>query len=69
MTKSECSFQGKNLKQCNCSYPGCPKKGNCCECLHYHRRNGELPACFFPDHIEKTYDRSIRKFIEIHGAR
>jgi len=27
----------------------------------------ELPACYFPDDVEKTYDRSIRKFIEISG--
>jgi len=28
---------------------------------------GELPACFFPDDVERTYDRSIRKFVEIYG--
>jgi hypothetical protein len=26
----------------------------------------ELPACFFPDDVERTYNRSIRTFIEIH---
>jgi len=26
----------------------------------------ELPACLFPDEEEKTYDRSLRNFIEIH---
>ena len=25
---------------------------------------GELPACFFSKEAEKTYDRSIGKFIE-----
>jgi len=23
-----------------------------------------MPACFFPPDVEKTYDRSIEKFIE-----
>ncbi len=56
-----------NLKDCNCSYLGCPRKGICCECIKHHRENGELPACFFPENVEKTYDRSIQKYIEING--
>jgi len=51
-----------NLKECNCTYPGCSKKGICCECVKYHREKNELPACFFPKDIEKTYDRSSKKF-------
>jgi hypothetical protein len=62
--KTECSNHKSNLSKCNCSYPGCSRKGYCCQCLAYHRSNNELPACFFPDSVEKTYDRSIRKFIE-----
>jgi hypothetical protein len=23
----------------------------------------ELPACFFPDSVERTYDRSLARFI------
>ncbi len=60
----ECRNKQKNLEICNCSYPGCPRKGICCECLHYHRENGELPACFFSTSAEKTYDRSVRHFIK-----
>jgi hypothetical protein len=26
----------------------------------------ELPACLFPDEVEKTFDRSLRRFIEIY---
>jgi hypothetical protein len=26
----------------------------------------ELPACCFPDQVERTYDRSFGKFVEIH---
>lgn len=57
-----------NKNKCNCSYP-CAKHGICCDCLAYHRRNGELPACYFPDDAEKTYDRSIEYFIQIVQKR
>lgn len=57
----------KNVKGCNCSYNPCSRKGLCCECLKYHKDRGELPACFFPDNIEKAYNRSIKKFIEINS--
>jgi len=62
---SECMHYSTNMEKCNCSYEPCSRKGACCQCLAYHRRMGELPACYFPDDVEKTYDRSIRKFIEI----
>ncbi|MGC8830799.1 MAG: DUF6485 family protein [Verrucomicrobiia bacterium] len=60
----ECKKE-KNLKRCNCSYPGCDKKGTCCDCLHYHLRMRQLPACCFPQNIERTYDRSFEKFAEL----
>ncbi|MBI4645833.1 MAG: hypothetical protein HY738_04330 [Bacteroidia bacterium] len=63
----ECS-EKSNRAKCNCSYP-CSKKGICCECLHYHRSNGQLPACYFPDDIEKTYDRSIGNFVRLYQQR
>ena len=61
----ECSVK-ENRKTCNCSYPSCDKKGVCCECTAYHRRLGELPACYFPDNVERTYDRSIARFVGLH---
>lgn len=61
-----CKNFEKNMEYCNCSYGSCSRKGNCCECLHYHRKMGELPACYFPDDVERTYDRSIRKFLSLH---
>jgi len=54
----------KNKTFCNCTYEPCPRKGRCCECLHYHRKSGELPACYFSKEAERTYDRSIEFFIE-----
>lgn len=60
--------ESRNTNYCNCSYP-CGKKGVCCDCLQYHRRLHEMPACFFPDDIERTYDRSIENFIRIYRER
>ncbi|MBR9678222.1 MAG: hypothetical protein GOU97_02960 [Nanoarchaeota archaeon] len=57
----ECKKE-ENLEFCNCSYP-CEKKGLCCECIKYHRELGELPACYFDDATEKTYDRSVEKYL------
>ena len=59
-----CENEKQNLENCNCSYPGCPRKGKCCECIAYHRRMGELPACYFTAEQEKTYDRSIDYFVK-----
>ncbi len=61
----ECSLN-ENLKKCNCTYPGCPRKGKCCECIEYHQRRGELPACYFTDEQEKTWDRSIEYFVKVN---
>jgi hypothetical protein len=55
-----------NLTFCPCSWPDCPRKGICCECLRYHLEKNELPACCFDEAVEKTYDRSFKKFIESH---
>ncbi|MFC1723417.1 DUF6485 family protein [Nanoarchaeota archaeon] len=52
----------KNLERCGCTYPGCSRKGICCECLHYHLANKELPGCCFPKDVEKGYDRSFEAF-------
>lgn len=59
----ECPQMERNKTYCNCSYSPCSKKYRCCDCLHYHRKNGELPACFFSEKVEKSYDRSIENFI------
>ncbi len=63
----ECKVE-ENKSDCNCSY-SCGKKGMCCECISSHRRNGELPACYFPDTVERTYDRSIENFIRVYQNR
>ncbi|MFP4460343.1 MAG: DUF6485 family protein [Candidatus Zixiibacteriota bacterium] len=58
-----CDNKSKNLQNCNCSYDPCPRKGLCCECIAYHRRMGELPACYFTEEEERTYNRSIDFFV------
>lgn len=55
----ECQEE-KNKPQCNCTYEPCSRKGFCCQCIAYHRRQQEAPACLFPAQVEKTYDRSLQ---------
>jgi len=59
----ECINIKKNAAGCACTYEPCGRKGRCCECVQYHLKNKELPGCFFPEEIEKTYDRSVKKFV------
>ncbi len=60
----ECK-KDKNLQNCNCSYDPCPKKGICCECVAKHLKSRQLPACFFPNNAERTYDRSFEHFAKL----
>ncbi|MBU7016264.1 MAG: hypothetical protein HXS44_02050 [Theionarchaea archaeon] len=61
-----CENKEQNLTYCNCTWSSCPRRGMCCECVRSHRSNGELPACFFTEEVERTYDRSIERFIRMH---
>ncbi len=61
-----CANNKNNLENCTCTYQGCSRKGNCCQCLSYHLANDELPACCFPSEVEKTYDRSFKCFAQLH---
>jgi hypothetical protein len=63
----QCEKLNANLKNCNCTYQGCSRRGNCCACLEYHLGMRELPACAFPPDVEKTWDRSFERFIKTHG--
>ncbi|PKK88321.1 MAG: hypothetical protein CVV64_19415 [Candidatus Wallbacteria bacterium HGW-Wallbacteria-1] len=62
-----CPATSQNMKNCNCTWEPCPRKGNCCQCLEYHRNKGELPACYFTAEQEKTYNRSIRNFVKCNS--
>jgi len=60
----EC-MKEQNLKSCNCSYEPCSRKGICCECIGYHIKSRQLPACCFPNDAERTYDRSFEHFARL----
>jgi hypothetical protein len=57
-----------NLARCNCSYSSCSRKGVCCDCLAYHLKSRELPACCFPADAERTYDRTFEHFVRLVEA-
>ncbi|HRU38796.1 MAG TPA: DUF6485 family protein [Candidatus Goldiibacteriota bacterium] len=59
----DCLNFKNNMKSCNCTYEPCSRKGKCCECVAYHRRSGELPACYFGPSAERSYDRSVENYI------
>ncbi len=60
----ECRIEANKAK-CNCTYEPCSRKGKCCECIPYHLEYNELPACAFPPEVEKTFDRSFARFVEV----
>jgi hypothetical protein len=54
-----------NLARCNCSWPSCSRKGVCCDCIAYHLKSRELPACVFPPEAERSYDRTFAHFARL----
>jgi hypothetical protein len=62
----ECLNLELNKKRCKCTYEPCDRKGICCECLRYHLSRKELPGCIFPTEIERTYDRTIERFVRCY---
>ena len=64
----ECQFEVKKAV-CIYTYPSCPRKGKCCECIAYHLQFDELPGCVFPPEVEKTFDRSFSRFAAIVADR
>lgn len=64
----ECKVEA-NSESCTCTYTSCGKRGMCCECLQSHFKRGELPGCLFPEDVEKTYDRSIERFVQAFQER
>jgi len=63
----ECK-KDKNMDFCSCTYPGCSRRGVCCECIQYHLKMKQLPGCCFPPDVEKTYDRSFAAFAKAWGV-
>lgn len=63
-----CTRTGEN---CRCTYnnKGCPRRGNCCQCVAYHRDKGQASACMFTTAGEKTYDRSLANLMRDRGIK
>ncbi len=57
------SCQHNVSTKCTCTYP-CSRRGKCCECLDYHLRSDEFPACFFSKAAEAKYDRSFHALLK-----
>ncbi len=62
----ECKVE-ENKADCPCTWEPCSRKGICCECIKYHWNHGELPACVFPREVERTFDRSVERFIATYS--
>jgi len=60
------SCQNNKAMECPCTYP-CSKNGKCCECVAFHQRMGEFPACFFSKKAEARYDRSYEALKQDRG--
>ncbi|MDP6524229.1 MAG: DUF6485 family protein [Kiritimatiellia bacterium] len=65
---AKCPHTKVDMSHCNCTYEPCSRKGVCCECLKYHLSMKQLPACVFPDDVERTYDRSFKRFAQLYGG-
>ncbi len=61
----ECQIENNKIR-CNCSAKDCPRRGKCCECIAHHFKKEQLPGCVFPNEVERTFDRSFAKFIEVY---
>jgi hypothetical protein len=64
MSGMECKKE-ENLESCNCTYEPCSRKGVCCDCIAYHLKSRQLPACCFSADTEKTFDRSFEHFARL----
>ena len=51
------------VDNCPCTYTSCSHWGKCCECVANHKDKRQLPACYFSEEAEKTYDRSVENYI------
>lgn len=65
----KCYNFNENKQDCKCTYEPCERKGICCECVRYHLRMSQVPACFFSAGAESTYDRSTENFIKDYSSK
>ena len=59
-----CSRTGAD---CKCTYTSCTRRGNCCQCVAFHRELNEATGCMFTPAGERTYDRSLKNLMRDRG--
>lgn len=64
---ANCVNLENNKAKCTCTYDPCPRKGNCCACIAYHKNRNELPGCLFSPEAERTYNRSVAYFVKTNS--
>ncbi len=57
-------MQCTGKENCSCTYSGCSRRGNCCQCVAYHKDKNQFPACFFSPEAERSYDRSFSMLLK-----
>lgn len=63
---NEC-VSSRSLAHCSCTYTACDKRGNCCQCVAFHKDRGEIPGCLFSPPAERSYDRSFAALARDRG--
>lgn len=43
--KKGCPNRALIAETCPCDVGDCPRRGMCCECIEFHRKLGDAPAC------------------------
>lgn len=66
MASQPCPNKSQNAQNCDCTYMSCGKRGFCCACIQQHLASNELPGCCFPPDVEKTHDRSFKRFVQTY---
>ena len=56
-----------NQQNCPCT-SNCSYVGKCCECVAYHRKNDQLPACYFAQEGAKG-DMGLEAFYQLYQQR
>ncbi len=56
------------VNECPCT-ASCALRGNCCDCVAYHVKKNQFPACFFSKQGEAKWDRSIECLLEDRGIK
>ena len=58
----KCTRQKENAKNCPCVKlnPSCPRIGNCCLCIRFHKAMGEVPECLKPV-VDKIVNKKLKQ--------